>query len=69
MRSKDCDSPLNPTSYPGSFLRSLLPRFKSNNGKTTMIKLTLLYKIEGFIDFSATNKIDNLTCVDYHETH
>ena len=69
MRSKDCDSPLNPISTPGSFLRSLLPRFKSNNDKTTMIKLTLLYKIEGFIDFSATNKIDNLTCVDYHETH
>ena len=38
----------------------------------------LLYKIECFIDFSATNKInnltcviihDNLTCVNYHETH
>ena len=38
----------------------------------------LLYKIEWFIDFSAINKIDNLTyviihdnltCVDYHETH
>ena len=38
----------------------------------------LLYKIECFIDVSATNKIDNLTCViihdnlrcvDYHETH
>ena len=26
-------------------------------------------KIEWFIDFSATNKINNLTCVDYHETH
>ena len=34
--------------------------------------------MEWFIDFSATNKIDNLTCViihdnltcvDYHETH
>ena len=25
---------------------------------------SLLYKIECFIDFSATNKIDNLTCVD-----
>ena len=30
---------------------------------------TLLYKIKWFIDFSATNKIANLTCVDYHETH
>ena len=38
----------------------------------------LLYKLEWFIDFSATNKIDNLTCViihdnltcvDDHETH
>ena len=38
----------------------------------------LLYKIEWFIDFSATNKIVDLTCViihenltfvDYHETH
>ena len=38
----------------------------------------LLYKIEWFIDFSATNNIDNLTCViihdnltcvDHHETH
>ena len=28
-----------------------------------------LFKIEWFIDFPATNKIDNLTCVDYHETH
>ena len=26
-------------------------------------------KIERFIDFSATNKIDNLTCVDYHENN
>ena len=31
--------------------------------------IILLYNIEWFIDFSATNKIDNLTCVDYHETH
>ena len=38
----------------------------------------LLYKVEWFIDFSATNRIDSLasaivhvklTCVDYHETH
>ena len=38
----------------------------------------MYYKIEWFIDFSATNKIDNLayviihdnvTCVDYNETH
>ena len=38
----------------------------------------VLYKIEWFIDFSTTNRIDNLTCViihdnltcvDYHETH
>ena len=38
----------------------------------------LLYKIEWFIEFFATNKIDNLACVithdnltivDYHETH
>ena len=38
----------------------------------------LLYKIECFIDFPASNKIDNLTCViihdnltcvDYHEMH
>ena len=26
-------------------------------------------KMQYFIDFFATNKIDNLTCVDYHETH
>ena len=27
-------------------------------------------QIEWFIaEFFATNKIDNLTCVDYHETH
>ena len=40
--------------------------------------LSLLYKIEWFIDFSAINKIDNLTCViirdnltcvDYREMH
>ena len=38
----------------------------------------MYYKIELFIDFSVTNKIDNLTCViihdyltcvDYNETH
>ena len=27
----------------------------------------LLYKIKWFIDFSATNKIDNLTCVIIHD--
>ena len=29
--------------------------------------LLLLYKIEWFIDFSATNKIDNLTCMIIHD--
>ena len=28
---------------------------------------SLLYKIEWFIDFFATNNIDNLTCVIIHE--
>ena len=27
----------------------------------------MLYKIEWFIEFSATNKIDNLTCVIIHD--
>ena len=31
--------------------------------------MSLRNKIEWFIDFPATNKINNLTCVDYHETH
>ena len=46
--------------------------------QNAMFYWCLLYKIEWFIDFSAINKIDNLTsviiyeyltCVDYRETH
>ena len=51
---------------------------KSHYNKIVIIIITLLYKIEWFIDFSTINKIDNLTCViihdnltcvDYHEMH
>ena len=34
-----------------------------------LLPLVLIYKMEWFIDVSATNKNDNLTCVDYRETH
>ena len=52
--------------------------YKYNISIIIISNINLLYKIEWFIDFSATNKIDNLTCViiydnltcvDYHETH
>ena len=29
----------------------------------------LLYKVKWYVGFSAINKIDNLTGVDYRETH
>ena len=41
--------------------------FFSPENATLLVNRFLLYKIEWFIDFSATN--DNLTCVDYHGTH
>ena len=37
--------------------------YKYNISIIIIINNNLLYKIEWFIDFSATNKIDNRTCV------
>ena len=65
--------------YKKKFLRNEYVKHILKYGEIYLfIYLLLLYKIEWFIDFFATNKIenltcviihDNLTCVDYHETH